>query len=165
MRYFLIIIIVLIVNAVAMTTVYFYISHQIDNKNRQVLQAQQEINQFSHLGQQMNSTVSSHDMLQAKEQLIEQLEKERGIEKQLLSAVSLAIPKKVWLTEWLQTEKNVVLNGYAVSNDILADFISMLSKNPVFSTVSLTSTQSKKIKNSNVYQFKLVCALKGGRDD
>ncbi len=165
MRYFLVTIVVLIINAVAMAAVYIYVYRQIDSQNSLVLQVQQEINGFSALGDQWKFAFSGNDVFEAKRQLIEQLAKKQGVEKELLSAVSLAIPKEVWLTKWLQTKRNIVLNGYAISNDILVNFINALTKNPMFASVGLTSTLLKKINNSNVFEFSLVCVLGGGSND
>ncbi len=165
MRYLLVTIVVLIVNAVVMTAVYFYVSHQIRSNDRQVLQLQQEFNQFGDSKVRASSMLSSDEALIAKEQLIQQLKTKQGFEPQLLSTVSLGIPKEVWLTEWIQTENSVVLKGYAISNDVLASFINTLSENSIFKTVSLSSTLLKKINDMNVYQFNLLCELAGGSDD
>jgi Tfp pilus assembly protein PilN len=161
-HYFLVTTIVLIVNVVAMAVLYLNVSNQISSNSNRMLQVQQKIKQLGDFDKHVNSAFSSDELLQKKEQLIHKLKQEQGSQSQLLSAVSLEIPNEAWLIEWIQKERSVVLNGYAVSNDILANFISILSENPMFRSVSLSSTRLKKIDGMNVYQFSLLCRLTGG---
>jgi hypothetical protein len=76
-------------------------------------------------------------------------------------AVVGALPDRLWPTEFVYDDGEIKVTGRALSNVLLADFISRLEESPDLTGVSLRSSVQKKARTGDFHEF-MVAARSGG---
>ena len=75
--------------------------------------------------------------LEQKIKVIDDLTKKKVGPVKVLESLSLATPSRLWLTEFKESSGNLTINGLAVDNQTVADFLKSLSTFAYFSNVDL----------------------------
>jgi len=91
---------------------------------------------------------------------INELKKEKTGPVKLLDDIATSVPKdKLWLTNLKQYKGTLVLEGTAMDNETVADFMDRLEATESLQSVELVRTRQKKIKalNLNLKDFALNC--------
>lgn len=158
MRYFTILIVVLVLNLVIVAGGYFYVSKKVDSNSALILQTQKQINELGK-GKVSNYFYSSSDMIDAHSNILQQLQNQFRFESRLLQDFVSLIPQQVWLIEFEQKNSELNLTGYALSNEDLAVFLDNLTKNSLFKKVLLSYSKPALVSGQKVYQFKVECNL------
>ena len=70
-------------------------------------------------------------------------------------------PLKVWLTRLGLSSDTVELEGKAVTNDDVVDFVNNLRRTDYFTGINLQESKAAVENKINVYQFRLAFHLKG----
>jgi type IV pilus assembly protein PilN len=100
--------------------------------------------------------------LEDKNRIIEQLEKARVGPVRVMDYVSQSLePLKLWLVRLQVKGGDVELEGRAMSNDDVVEFVNNLRRTNYFSAIRLAETRSGTEGKAAVYQFKLNLAVKG----
>jgi len=98
--------------------------------------------------------------IEVKLKTIEDLEKGKAGPVKLLDDIAMSVPRdKLWLTR-LKEEKGILtLEGTAMDNETVADFMNRLESTESLKSVELVRTRQKKIKDFNVSlkDFALTC--------
>ena len=90
------------------------------------------------------------------------LEKTRVGPVKVLDYVSQSVePVKVWLTKLGLNAAVVDVEGRALTNDDVVEFVNNLRRTDHFSNINLVESRSATENKINLYQFKLVFNLKG----
>lgn len=87
--------------------------------------------------------------------VIHQLRANQAIPVQLLDGISQGIPIRVWLTALSENTGRVDLQGRAMTNGEIVDFVNHLKENPMFKDVQLVESRQEKEQGVLVYSFKL----------
>jgi type IV pilus assembly protein PilN len=77
----------------------------------------------------------------------------------LLDQVSRNLPSRVWLIALTQQGKNVGIEGKAMTNSELVDFIDNLKRSKFFSDIQLLESRQTVDGNVPIYNFKLNCTM------
>ena len=91
---------------------------------------------------------------------IKELEKVKSGPVKLLDDIAVSVPKdKLWLTALKETKGTLVLEGTAMDNETVADFMNRLKGTESVKSVKLVRTKQKKITelNLNLKDFALKC--------
>lgn len=100
-------------------------------------------------------------ILEEKNRIIEQLEKSRAGPVRVLDYVSQSLdPLKLWLVRLSVRGNDVELEGRAVSNDDVVEFVNNLRRTNFFTNILLGESRASTEQKFNVYQFKLNFSLK-----
>ena len=88
-----------------------------------------------------------------------QLEKNRFAPVEMLDTMSTEIlEKRMWFTNFQDVGKKVKINGIALDNKTVADFMTRLERSKLFRSVNLKTLSRKKIKRSmNLKSFAITC--------
>lgn len=78
--------------------------------------------------------------LEGKIKVIDDLTKKKVGPVKIMESLSLATPSRLWLTEFRESGGNLVVNGIAVDNQTVADFLKSLSTFVYFNNVDLVET-------------------------
>jgi type IV pilus assembly protein PilN len=70
------------------------------------------------------------------------------------------VPKRMWFTRLGSKGRIVTINGIALDNKTVADFMVRLEKSEVFSDVDLKTLKQFKVKQSNLKSFQISCVKK-----
>lgn len=104
-------------------------------------------------------------LLEDKNRTIDQLEKARGGPVRVMDFVSQSLdPLKLWLVSMSIKGNEVELEGRAITNDDVVEFVTNLRRTDFFSTIRLAETRSAtegKEGKTGLFQFKLNLSVKG----
>jgi len=101
-------------------------------------------------------------LLEDKNRIIDQLEQSRMGPVKVLDHVSQSLePLKVWLTKLGVTSDMVELEGKALTNDDVVEFVNNLRRTDYFTGINLQESKAAIENKINLYQFRLAFRLKG----
>lgn len=124
-------------------------------KEKQVALLKEQVKQVQDFEQKRK-------LLEDKNRIIDQLEKSRSGPVRVLDYVSQSLdPLKLWLVGMSVKGNNVELNGRALTNDDVVEFVNNLRRTDYFSSIHLMESRATSEGKTGVYQFKLGLVLKG----
>lgn len=141
------------------------IHNKISSTRANISQLNQKLVQLNKVVEEINSFKKMKDQIKAKLDIINNLEKNRLAEVHLMDELSKSIPydptsvlsKKLWLTSLQQHGDVLAMDGVALDNATLAQFMDNLSKDPYFGDVNLSKTEQIKSNDLLLYKFSLSC--------
>lgn len=100
-------------------------------------------------------------LLEDKNRVIDELEKSRAGPVQVLDHVSHSLePLNIWLVRLTVKGSNIELEGKALTNDDVVEFVNNLRRAEYFSNIRLLESKSGTEAKLNLFQFKLNMTLK-----
>jgi type IV pilus assembly protein PilN len=100
--------------------------------------------------------------LEDKNRIIEQLEKARTGPVKALDNVSQSLdPLKLWLLKMNVKGNNIELEGRALTNDDIVEFVNNLRRTDYFTIIRLQESRAAVDNKVNLYQFRLDLSMKG----
>lgn len=125
------------------------------SKEKQVVQLKEQVKQVQDFEQKKK-------LLEDKNRVIDQLESARVGPVKVLDFVSQSIePLKVWLTNLKLSSENVEVEGKALTNDEVVEFVNNLRRTDFFTNINLQESKAAVENTINIYQFKLAFRVKG----
>jgi type IV pilus assembly protein PilN len=101
-------------------------------------------------------------LLEDKNRVIEQLEKSRAGPVRVLDYVSRSLePLKLWLVRLSIKGNSVEVEGRALTNDDVVEFVNNLRQTDYFSSIQLRESRAGTEGKVNVYLFRVDLTLKG----
>jgi type IV pilus assembly protein PilN len=102
-------------------------------------------------------------LLEKKIEIINNLEKNRMATVLLLNEMTLRVPPgTVWLTGFKDAGTNLQLDGFAMDNLAVAQFMKNLEQSPYITSVDLNGSGQEIVSNTKVQKFSIRCNLKRG---
>lgn len=124
-------------------------------KEKQVAQLKEQVKQVADFEQRKKQ-------LEDKNRIIDQLEKSRVGPVKVLDHVSQSLdPLKVWLVRVGLNGQSIDLEGRALSNDDVVEFVNNLRRTDYFTDINLLESRAATESQVHLYQFKLGFRLKG----
>ncbi len=100
--------------------------------------------------------------LEDKGRIIDELEKKRGGPVRAMDHISQSLePLKLWLLKLDMKEKQIDMEGKALSQDDIVEFINNLRRTEYFVNIRLTESRAIAEGKTTTYQFKISTSLKG----
>jgi type IV pilus assembly protein PilN len=100
--------------------------------------------------------------LEDKNRIIEQLEKARTGPVRALDNVSQSLePLKLWLVKMNVKGNAIEVEGRAITNDDIVEFVNNLRRTDYFTIIRLQESRAAVDNKVNLYQFKLDLSMKG----
>ena len=124
-------------------TVFQYISTKqaINGLDQEITGLNQEKARLAAIIQRVNEFQKKLVELEKREELIEQLKRDREGPVRLLDDLSNQLPDFVWLTSMNQSANSITINGMAASYVSIADYIQRLGASDYFSNVELVDAK------------------------
>jgi len=88
---------------------------------------------------------------------------QRQLAARILNDLSTALPDRVWLTEVIYDAGGIRVKGNALSNNLLADYVSRLEGSPDLMEVNLLSSVQRRARNREYQEFALRALVKDTR--
>lgn len=124
-------------------------------KETQVAQLKEQVKQVADFE-------AKKKLLEAKNQVIDQLEKSRVGPVKVLDHVSQSLdPLKLWLVRVGVNGQSIDLEGRALTNDDVVEFVNNLRRTDYFTDITLLESRAATESKVSLYQFKLGFRLKG----
>lgn len=98
--------------------------------------------------------------LETKLSVIQTLEKGKMLTAELLQGIAERMPEKMWLERLSFKGVQVSLQGYAIDNETIANFMKDLERSEAFRNIELLLTEQKTVEGVGMKHFSLVATLR-----
>jgi len=134
---------------------------QIDGLNAQIKQTTTELVKYDKINKEIAEIKKKLSNLKKKMAVMETLESNRFEPTRLLDTMTQAVvPKRMWFTNLESKDNLLKINGIALDNKTVADFMTRLEKTGLFSDVDLNTLKQRKVDKSNLKSFQISCVKK-----
>ncbi len=139
-----------------------FLDEEIEAKQTEKQDKEKQVAQLKEQVKQVQDFEQKKKQLEDKNRIIEQLEKARTGPVAMMDNISQSLdPLKVWLTKMNVKGRNVELEGRAMTNDDIVEFVNNLRRTDQFATIKLNESRAGQDNKMNTYQFKIDLAMKG----
>jgi type IV pilus assembly protein PilN len=156
---------------------YFYLdlNNKVNTLREEQDVKQKELDSFKDTNRKIAALKKTIAAVEVKLKTIKRLEKGKTGPVKLLDDIAMSVPgDKLWLTTLKEQKGTLVLNGTAMDNETVADFMDRLQNTQSINSVQLVRTRQKKIPgfdlslkdfslNSKTYAFKEKILPKAGK--
>lgn len=97
--------------------------------------------------------------LKQKVKVIDDLSQKKVGPVRVMESLSIAVPEKLWLTEFKENSGSLAMSGMAIDNQTVADFLRALAASPYFSDVDLVETSQVQQERLVLKKFSLKSRL------
>ena len=150
---------------ITLTGCWYYASSLDEEIQTKQHEKQTKDTQVAKLKEQVKAVQDFEEkkrQLEAKNHIIDELEKSRTGPVKVLDHVSQSLnPLKVWLVRLSLKGSNVELEGRAMTNDDVVEFVNNLRRTDQFGAIKLMESRAGQDNKMNTYQFKLDLSMKG----
>jgi type IV pilus assembly protein PilN len=137
----------------------FGLSQSISEMKEDIEVAQKELAELEVINRQIKELKDKLAKIEAKMDVIQTLESNRtGAVRVMDLLTSLVIQQKMWLSSLTETRGQMVLQGMAVDNKTVADFMTRLDTSPFFDRVVLVASKLTQVGPENKFMaFNIKC--------
>ena len=156
-----------LLSLVLVLLVLFYYNFSLNSKigklNKRIKTTNAELTKYNEINKEIARIKQNLEVLRKKMAVITQLESDRHAPVVLMDTMTqVLVSKRMWLTDLSVTEAPesktfVNINGIALDEKTVADFMVRLQNSGLFSNVELRSVKRKLVEKSNLKSFEIVC--------
>ena len=153
---------IFLLSMVFMLIVLFYynfsLGRQIGKLDTRIKDTKTELAKYNKINKEIAQIKKKLSNLKKKLAVMEKLEADRFAPTQLLDLMTqVVVPKRMWFTSMNAKGNNVRINGIAMDNKTVADFMIRLENSGLFKDVDLKTLKRQKVQKSNFKSFKISC--------
>ena len=146
---------------VAVFAVQWWLSGRVSSLDRKLKQTKAELEKYNKINREIAEIKQKLENLNKKMAVMKELERNRHEPTLLMDTMTqVIVPKRMWFTKLEEKDKTVSVDGIALDNKTVADFMVQLEKCGLFSTVSLKTLKQTVVQNSNLKSFAILCVKK-----
>ncbi len=154
-------VLITVIICVIMAYLAFFYSTRLSDKKSQVAANEGKIAELKDQIKAVNNFEERNKMFKDRNDVIEQLGKNKSVPVKILSEVASLIPKGIWLQNMSVTgTSNISMDGYGFTNSEIVTYVENLKASPLFTEVYLQESISMEKEKISVYMFKLTCKTK-----
>lgn len=144
-----------IIGLIVIAAAAYFINQQkaIGKENAALDEINLEKAKYREVEATLNRVNEQTETITNKIALINQLKSHQDAAVAIMDELSKSIPYWVWLTEVSYENQVLQIRGRAVSNNLVADYMENLEKNPYLNNVNLISSTQRKMRNNQFYDF------------
>lgn len=141
---------------------YFHVSigKQIADVNSRTASAQDELNKTKAQIGEVAKFKEAKKAVEDKLGVIETLKKAKAGPVKMLDELSRITPEKLWINSFKEKGGGIEMDGVAISNEVVAQFMTELEKSEYFKDVELIQTEQVDQGAMKLKKFNLTCKLK-----
>lgn len=132
---------------------YFWISlhNQIQRLERRDTQLRTEVNQYVKYDKMLKELKQKKEIIDKKRAIIKDLQNDRDRVVRILAVLGVELPTdKIWFEKLSLSGNNITLNGVALSNEAIAEFMRNLESSPYVEKASVNLVFSRQVAISNM---------------
>ena len=144
----------------AMTWFYIDYTTKLKDLRKKQDKLEEELASYKDITTKIRALEQTKKDVDGKLKKIKELEKVKSGPVKLLDDIAVSVPKdRLWLTALKENKGTLVLEGTAMDNETVADFMNRLKGTESIKSVKLVRTKQKKITelNLNLKDFALTC--------
>lgn len=124
---------------------------QIESIERRLSQLQQEVAQYAKYEVMLKDLKNKKDIVDKKIVIIRDLQRDRDTVPRMLALISAELPAdKMWFEKFALTSNGITLDGVALSNEAIAEFMRNLESSPYVEKGSVNLTHSRQVLMSDM---------------
>jgi type IV pilus assembly protein PilN len=125
----------------------------------QISQMKKDINYYKSLTSEVNKAKEAQKILQEKLNIINTLRKEKSSPARVLDELSIGKPEKVHFESLKKEGSKVGIEGIALDDETVANFMTNLRKSKIFKNVDLIVTEQIEVSKIKLKKFVLSCEI------
>jgi type IV pilus assembly protein PilN len=148
---------------VLVVLIYYHISfgNKISSLKANIETTKKEVAKYEKINKEIALLKDKLEVLEKKTSVIENLEKNRFEPIRLLDTMSLkVVAKRMWFKSFKSNAKTVEIDGLALDEKTVADFMTRLQGSELFSHVRVKTIKKTRVKNSDLKSFQISCIRK-----
>ena len=136
----------------------FSLSSKIGKLNDKISATKTDLERYNEINKEIAKIKNNLETLRKKMAVIEKLESDRHAPVRLMDTLTqVLIAKRMWFTKLDVKEKAVNIQGIALDNKTVADFMVRLQKSGLFSSVNLKNLKRQEVQKTNLKSFEINC--------
>jgi type IV pilus assembly protein PilN len=161
---------IFMLSLVFLLIIFFYYNFSLSNKvgslNTSIKNTKTELAKYNKINDEIAQIKKQLDNLKKKMAVMKTLEANRFEPTRLLDIMTqVIVPKRMWFTQLESKGEKVKINGIALDNKTVADFMVRLEDCGLFKEVDLKTLKRKKNQNAELKSFTIYCIKKPFLDD
>lgn len=156
-------IIVLIPSVVLLFVLLIFIQWKINKEKEetlaQITNAKKEIAYYKSLTTEINKAKEAQKILQEKLNIINSLRKEKESPARVLDELSIDKPEKIQLESLKKEGTKLGIEGIALDDETVANFMTNLRKSKIFKNVDLIVSEQVEQSKIKLKKFSLACEI------
>lgn len=149
----------LLVTFVGIGFYWSYLDGVIEQKNQEIANTQARLQELQKIIDEINKFEAQRVALEQKLAVIAKLEKEQKLPVRMLDEVYKTLEDDLWLTSFTQQGETLAVNGSALSNPVVSDYMRNLQGSKFFKDVELVVSQSRVVGTQTIRDFQLKMVL------
>ena len=139
----------------------FNLNSKIDGLDARIKETKAELKKYNKINREIAQIKKKLNNLKKKMAVMETLEANRFEPTRLLDTMTeVIVPQRMWFTRLESRGRRVHINGIALDNKTVADFMVRLENSGLFRKVDLKTLKRKKVQKSPLKSFKISCVKK-----
>lgn len=139
----------------------FNLSSKIGKLNKKINTTKTELKKYNEINKEIARIKKTLENLRKKLAIINQLESDRHAPVILMDTMTqVIVPKRMWFTELSVQGQSVKIDGIALDEKTVADFMLRLQNTGLFSNVELKTVKAQLVEKSNLKSFQIICTKK-----
>lgn len=145
--------------------IWVYLQRSADALDKKILDTKNELQKLKKDEEKIAEHKKNTAILEQKVKVIEQLEENKsGPAKNLASLATGIVPGRMWLNTLKCQGAKLALEGVAVDNETIAQFMTNLEDSPEFENVELQFAEETKVEDYLFKKFSLTAIIKTIKD-
>jgi len=134
-------------------------SRQREDLITQIRNAEAELQRLERIKREINKAKANKKILQEKLNIIEKLNTNRTRPVVIMSLLASKIPDKMWLKSLDKKDEKLTLQGVALDDETIANFMKQLQQSNIFAAVELVVTERVTVEKLNLKKFTMICTI------
>jgi type IV pilus assembly protein PilN len=155
------VILVTVVVAFVMAYLAFFFSSRLNARKNTVAANERKITELKQQIKTVEDFEKRNKDFQQRNDVIEQLSKNRSVPVRVMNEINLLIPNGIWLKEMKMSATGIDVDGLGFTNTDIVAYVDNLKKSPLFTDVYLKESKSIEIEKIPLYSFRLSFKIKG----
>jgi type IV pilus assembly protein PilN len=155
--------IVLIASILFLSGFFIFVQWKIDNEKEKILaqitEKKKETDHYKNLITEINKGKQTQKAFQDKLNVINSLRKEKASPARVLDEISMSKPEKIQLESLKKEGTKLGIEGVALDDETVANFMTNLRKSKVFKNVDLIVSEQTEQSKIKVKKFVLSCEI------
>ena len=139
---------------------YFLLLAKISTATAQIENSESEITALKAKIGAIDNIKKLQGEVKKKLDVLSQLRREKNGPASRLAALSEAVPPKLWLTKYAENGGNVNVSGFALSEELIANFLKNLQSSGAFTNVELQVSEQTTVGGEMAKRFDITFQLK-----
>jgi len=134
-------------------------SKAMEETSAEIASAEKEIARYQALNAELARAKEAQRILQEKLNVINTLRKEKGTPAKVLDELSIDKPDKIQLESVKKVGTKLGIDGIALDDETIANFMTNLRKSKLFRNVDLIVSQQVEVSKIKLKKFSLSCEI------